>query len=244
MLPSELSFDLGSRNSIKRTSNQRDSDIDGIVTPALEASVRLAWVPKWPRGGELCATHVHDSAAVGDEDLDEHALEELRTVEEEIGGHPASGGSEKAASKVRKRELERGGVVAGDSSLALGRPELAIRRVIGLVVTVVGKPEGHDGDDGELNAERPLGREGGIRLRISSMEDEEEDDEDNLVEHLSPSLHEECKDDIAAAVETVVRHGLRRHVGLGLEGGGRRHRVLSSDTNSVNEEAPGVCGKV
>lgn len=39
VLSSELFFDSRVEISIKPTSNQRDSDVDDIVTPALEASV-------------------------------------------------------------------------------------------------------------------------------------------------------------------------------------------------------------
>jgi len=36
------------------------------------------------------------------------------------------------------------------------------------------------------------------------VEDEKEDDEDGLVEQLTPTLHEEGEDDVPAAVEPVV----------------------------------------
>jgi hypothetical protein len=64
--------------------------------------------------------------------------------------------------------------------------------------------------------------------------------EDDLVEELTPTLHEEGEADVSASVESVVGHGLGRDALSGLESGGTRHRILSSDTDSVDEEAPSL----
>lgn len=62
------------------------------------------------------------------------------------------------------------------------------------------------------------------------MKDDEKDDEDDLVEELSPSLHEESEGDVSTSVESVVPHLLGRDTSLGFEDRRGRHGVLSTDT--------------
>lgn len=74
------------------------------------------------------------------------------------------------------------------------------------------------------------------------MEDQEEDDEDDLVEHLTPALHQEGKNDVSTTVQLVVPlvDGRAAALCLVLHSGRRRHRVLSTDTESVDEKTPSV----
>ena len=71
------------------------------------------------------------------------------------------------------------------------------------------------------------------------MEDEEEDNEDALVEQLTPSLHQESKDDISSTVQLVVGLGLGSDR-FRFQRSGRCHGVLSSDSDTVEELTPGV----
>lgn len=130
---------------------------------------------------------VHDGRASSDEDLDERRLEQLGSVEEHIGDEPSSRCSDESASKVGEGELERLHVVPGDGRLLLVGPQLAVRDVVSVVVSVVGEPERHEGDNSKLHPKRPLGGLLAVgRVASASVEDDEQHNQDRLVEERSP----------------------------------------------------------
>jgi hypothetical protein len=72
------------------------------------------------------------------------------------------------------------------------------------------------------------------------VEDKEKDDKDDLVEELSPALHQESTGDFPASVKSVI---------LGRDFSGTngilhtsccRHGILAANTNAVEEEGPDV----
>lgn len=195
---------------------ERDDDVDQVPCPA-----------------------GHDGGSVRGEDTDELRLEQLVTVEEDIVAEPCSGGGEQAATKVGEGQAERLGVVAGHVDLLLGHVELLAGKRY-LVGTVVDEPQRAEGGESEGDAEGPLRHGDRVRWAATVVEDEHEDDEDHLVPELTPALHEEGHGDLAATMETIL---LGRHsAGSGgvLHGGGGRHRVLTTNTNTVEEERDGV----
>jgi len=72
------------------------------------------------------------------------------------------------------------------------------------------------------------------------MEDQEEENQQNLVDKLSPALHQECAGDFASTVEAVLFCGNLSGPDSVLHPRSRRHRVLPADTNSVEEERPHI----
>ena len=211
----------------------------------------------------------NDRVVTGADDLDERRLEELVSVESEIVGKPSKGRGKDSTSKVGKDELERLDVVSGlvDPGVLLA-PHQGRARVLHLVITVVGQPEGGQGHDPELDPERPLSRDGRVRgVTGSVVETQEEDDEDGLVEELTPTLHEKGEDDVSTSVELVIPavDGSTASLGLVLEGRRRRHGVpvksrrrvsgpglyhqgfhktarhsLSTDSDTVDEQTPSI----
>ena len=72
------------------------------------------------------------------------------------------------------------------------------------------------------------------------MENQKQDDQDNLVGQLTPSLHQESARDLSATVQTVVLgRNLPGTNGI-LHTGGRGHGVFTANTDSVEEERPDV----
>ena len=72
------------------------------------------------------------------------------------------------------------------------------------------------------------------------MEDEERKNEDDLVEELTPPLHQESHCDVSSTVETV---GLGRDATRSssiLHGCSSSHGIFSTDTDTVHEERPSV----
>jgi hypothetical protein len=65
---------------------------------------------------------------------------------------------------------------------------------------------------------------------------EEKDDHDNLVEELTPTLHQEGHGDFSATVEAVLlRRNLTRS-GSVLHGCGGSHWIFSTNTNTVEQQ--------
>ena len=147
----------------------------------------------------------HHALAIRIQNLDERRLEELVTVECEIVGKPCTGRCDDSTAKVVEDELERLDVVAGliDSSMLLGLFE-GSGRVVHAIESVVGEPESHERHDSELHSESPLGGNFAVRWVTAAVEDQEENDEDDLVEHLAPTLHQECQNDVSSTVQFVV----------------------------------------
>lgn len=72
------------------------------------------------------------------------------------------------------------------------------------------------------------------------VEDEQQNDEDDLVEELSPSLHQEGTGDLAATMKTVILGRDFARSDSVLHTSSRSHGVLASDTDTVEEESPDV----
>lgn len=72
------------------------------------------------------------------------------------------------------------------------------------------------------------------------MEDEEQDDEDDLVEELTPTLHQESARNLAPTVESIVLGGDLAGAYSILHTRSRGHGVLSTDADAVEEEGPSV----
>lgn len=126
----------------------------------------------------------HDVAlAAGRNDLDESRGEELVAVEQEVVEQPAHGRADHAAAKVARGELERLKVVA-----RLVDPRILLRSLQGsravdlLVVSVVRQPESHDRHDRERDSESPLGGNNVVGRVTASVEDDQQQDQDDLVE--------------------------------------------------------------
>ena len=154
-----------------------DADVDEVVEPAF-----------------------HDGGLVTGDDLDEFGLEELVAVEEDVIRKPSTCGGNHAGTKVSKGEPEGCGVVARNLVFLLGRGELLAGR-LHLVGTEINKPEGSDSWNGEGDSISPL--DGQLRIRGVSravVEDEEQQDEDDLVKELTPSLHQERTCNLATAM--------------------------------------------
>lgn len=181
----------------------------------------------------------HDGGAFGGEDLDELRLEQLVAVEEDVVAEPRAGGGDQATAKVGEGQAERLGVVAGDVDLLLGHVQLLAgkRHLVG---TVVDEPERAEGGESEGDAEGPLRHVDRVRRVAAVVEDEHEDDENDLIPELTPALHEEGHGDLATTVETILLGGHSAGPGGVLHGGGGRHRVLTTNTNTVEEERNSV----
>lgn len=72
------------------------------------------------------------------------------------------------------------------------------------------------------------------------MEDKQEDDEDDLIKELTPALHQERSRDFAASVQAILfgRYLPRANSVLHTRCGS--HRVFAPNTDTVEEERPGV----
>lgn len=72
------------------------------------------------------------------------------------------------------------------------------------------------------------------------MEDEEENDQDGLVEELTPTLHQEGHGDLATTVKTIIACRNASGASSVLHGSSGSHWVFTADTNTVEEKRPGV----
>lgn len=198
-------------------SAQRNTDIDQVPQP----------------GG-------HDRFGLGADHLDELALEELVAVEEDIVGEPTASSCEHAESEVLEGQLQRLGIVTSDGSLLLGNGKL-LASSLHVVGTVVHKPQSTDGGNREGNSVGPLNRDGGVRVVTTAVvEAEKENDKQNLVEELTPTLHQEGTGDLAATVQAIFFGGdLARADGIFHTTGGG-HGVLTTNTDTVDEETPSI----
>lgn len=72
------------------------------------------------------------------------------------------------------------------------------------------------------------------------VEYQKEDDEDSLVKELTPSLHEKSHRHFTATVKTVLfGRNTSRSSGV-FHGSSCSHGILASNTDTVEEEGPGV----
>ena len=72
------------------------------------------------------------------------------------------------------------------------------------------------------------------------MEAQEQDDEDDLIEELTPTLHQESADNFATTVKTIFSSRNLAGTNSILHTRSRGHGIFSTNTNAVEEERPGV----
>lgn len=162
-------------------SNKRNADVDEIIKPAR-----------------------HDGSAVISNDFDELALKELISIKENVISKPCSGSGNHSRSKICKSKSERLGIVSGHLALPLRSGQL-LTGGLHLVCSVVDEPEGSKSWDGKGDAVSPLCGQGRVRWVPSSvMETEKEENQEDLVEELAPSLHQEGARHFAASMEPVL----------------------------------------
>lgn len=138
------------------------------------------------------------------DDVDELRLEELVAVEEDVVAEPSAGSGKETATEVGEAVSEGVQVVASNVGSLLGLREL-LRGIGHAVGTVVEKPESADGGEGEGETEGVLSSRRGVRGRaLTLVEDGEEDNEDDLVNELTPTLHQEGSGDTTTTVETIL----------------------------------------
>jgi len=99
---------------------------------------------------------------------------------------------------------------------------------------VVDEIQSDDADEGERNAESPLGADLPIRGISAAVEDEEGDDEDCLVEELAPTLHGESEDDISAAVHSIADCRLVAVVSFHSAGAG--HGIFAANAEGIEHQ--------
>lgn len=176
---------------------------------------------------------------VGD-DLDELALEELVAVEENVVAEPGTGGGEETATEVSKARLEGGNIITGDAGAALGLGKL-LRGVGHLPSSVVDEPQSANGREGEGQTESELSSLLGVRgAALAVVEDDEQDNEQNLVDELTPTLHQESHGDTATTMQTILLGGELTSSDGALEGRSGSDGIFTADTERVEEQRPGV----
>jgi hypothetical protein len=72
------------------------------------------------------------------------------------------------------------------------------------------------------------------------VEDDEQKDQENLVEKLSPTLHQEGTGDLSTTVETIFASADSTRPDSILHARGCRHRIFASYADAIDEQAPGV----
>lgn len=182
----------------------------------------------------------HDGLVAWSEGSDELRLEKLVAVKEDVVGVPGTSSSDHAWTKVSESKLKGLSVVTSDLLLLLGCGEL-LRSGTHLVGTVVDQPQGTDSWDGERDTVSPLGSDLRVwRATGTVVEDQEQQDQDYLVEELTPTLHQESGCDLAATVKTVVPGRNLAGADSVLHTRGGSHWVLASNTDTVEEQRPDV----
>lgn len=134
----------------------------------------------------------------------EHTLEQLVAIEKYIIAKPAASCRKKTTAEVLAGQFHRLHVVACNIGLLLGLLELPVCRPH-LVSTVVGEPEGSNCGNGKRYPESILRSALGIRrLAAATVENDQEDDEQDLVDKLTPTLHQESHGDLATTMKPIV----------------------------------------
>ena len=72
------------------------------------------------------------------------------------------------------------------------------------------------------------------------MEDQEKDDQDDLVEELTPTLHQERAGDFATTMQTILLGGYFSGSNGVLHARCRSHGVLAANPDTVEEESPHI----
>lgn len=106
---------------------------------------------------------------------------------------------------------------------------------------MIDEPEGTESWNGEGHTVSPLGRDGRVwSVSAAMVEAEQENDEQGLVEKLTPTLHQKGAGDLSATMQTVFLCGyFSRSNGIFHTAGGS-HWVFTADTNAVEKERPDV----
>lgn len=105
---------------------KRDPDVDQIVKPAR-----------------------HDRCALGHDDFDELALEQLVAVEENVIHVPGTGSRKKTATEMSDGNLQGFRVVTCHSGFLLGDSQLLVGSSFDFVCSIVDQPKGAYSRDGE-----------------------------------------------------------------------------------------------
>lgn len=72
------------------------------------------------------------------------------------------------------------------------------------------------------------------------IENQHQDNQNNLIPELSPSLHQESHSDLATTMQAVFFCGNPTGACGVLHRGGGGHGVFTTDTDAVEEEGPGI----
>jgi len=160
--------------------SQRDDDIVQVPDPARQNRGRVAA-----------------------DDSDELGLEELVAVEEYVVAKPCSSRGEQPTTEEGAGQPERLDIVACDIALPLRSGELATG-MGHLVGAIVHEPKGADSRHSKRNTPDPLGGRSAIRrVAVTVVQDQKQEDEESLVDKLTPTLHEEGQGDLTSTVHTI-----------------------------------------
>jgi hypothetical protein len=189
--------------------NQTDSNVDQVVQPSYL-----------------------DGLVSREQNGDELALEQLISVEEDIVCIPCASRRNQTWPEIRKSQLQRLDIVSSDVLLLLGSYELATG-TLHLVRSEVDQPKSSNRRDGKADSISPLcGNFGVGRIPGAMVEDQEQDNQDDLVEKLTPALHEESTGDFATTVETVFLGGYFARANRVFHAGSGSHGVLATNADS------------
>lgn len=181
----------------------------------------------------------HDRISSTRNSFDELSLEQFVAVEEDVIGVPGTRSCKNTSTEVGEGQAQRLGIVASNRSLFLGllkRPRCGPH----FVGTVVAEPEGSNGRNGKGNAVCPLCQGLAIWGRTAAVENQQQQDEDDLVEELSPALHQEGRSHFAATVQTVFASGNLARANSVFHSRRGSHGVFTANTDSVEEQRPNV----
>jgi hypothetical protein len=156
-----------------------------------------------------------------------HCISGHQPVKEEIIAKPCSCGTNQTMPVVGSDEMERTRIVTRDANLPLRDSQLAIS-VILFVNTMVKKPECDDCDKREGDSKSPLCAGLTIWRASATVERQETQDENNLVDELAPPLHSKCESDISSSMQFVP--GARVRASSPFHGPCACHRIFSTNT--------------
>lgn len=173
-------------------------------------------------------------------DLDELTLEQLVAVEENVVAEPSTSSSQETTTKVGETSAESVEIIAGDVGAGLGLGELT-RGMRHLPGSEVNQPESTNGRESKGQTESPLSSGSAVRrATLTLVENDEEDNEHDLVDELTPTLHEESHGDSATTVKTIFLGGELSRGSSVFERRGSSDGVFTTNTQAVEEERPSV----
>lgn len=110
-----------------------------------------------------------------------------------------------------------------------------------LPCSIVHEPKSSDCWECKGKAESVLGSGGGIRGRTATaVEDDEEDNKQDLVDELAPTLHEESHGDTATTMKSIFSRRQLAGCNSVLKRRGGSNGILAADSKAVEEEGPGI----